>query len=169
MLFSPLFAIYQEGASEYNSTSGASVHCAAVNESHFSRAANDLHSSSNVHPLSDTSVSIDQVVIYQIWSVFKPREGMSLQMRNVLVIILFSTLFSPDCYLGKQMLQHIASWEETNACYRSSRILNKNHPTAMSNPPKTPLSVCLTTLLNNGPMQTPKSHKNVFWVISSYK
>lgn len=85
MLYSPLFVCYQKGASESNSTSGASVHCTAVHESHFSRAANDLHSSPDVHPLSDASVSIEQV-IYETCtvSVFKPAEGMSLWMRNEL-------------------------------------------------------------------------------------
>lgn len=66
-----------------------------------------------------------------------------------------------DCYLGKQMLQHIVSWEETNACYPSSRKLNKRHPLPMSNAPKTPLCICLTPFFSNGPMQTPKAHKNL--------
>lgn len=85
---------------------------------------------------------------------------------NNLGLVLFSSLPSPDCYLGRQMLQHIASWEETNACYPSSRMLNRRHPMAMSNPTKTPLSVCLITLLNNGPMQKPKAHISYIILLS---
>ena len=57
-----LFGIFQEGTQESNSTSEAALHCAAVHEGHFSRAANDLYSSPYVHPLPHTSVSFDQSV-----------------------------------------------------------------------------------------------------------
>lgn len=58
----PLYCIYQERASQHNSTSWASLHCAAVYESHPSRTADDLHSSSYVHPLSCKSVSTKWII-----------------------------------------------------------------------------------------------------------
>lgn len=36
-------------------------------------------------------------------------------------------------YLGRQMLQRIASWEATSACYHSSRTLKWRPPTAIPN------------------------------------
>lgn len=48
----------QEGAPGSYSPSGPPLHSAAVDESHFSRTANDLHSSPYVYPLHNKSVSI---------------------------------------------------------------------------------------------------------------
>uniref|UniRef100_A0A3Q1C519 Short-chain dehydrogenase/reductase 3 n=1 Tax=Amphiprion ocellaris TaxID=80972 RepID=A0A3Q1C519_AMPOC len=58
------------------------------------------------------------------------------------------------CCLGMQMLQHIASWEVTSACYLSSRMLKRRPPTAISNLHRT----SLTILLKNMDQQTPKAH-----------
>ena len=137
--------MYQEGASEYNSPSGAPLHRADVNESHFSRTADDLHPPPYVHPLPRTSVS----------KTMKEKHILATRQYINVGLIFFPAL---DCYPGKQMWQHIASWEATNACYPSSRTLKRRPPTDTSNPPKTSLSVCLTTLLNYGPTQTPKAH-----------
>ena len=120
--------MYQEGASEYNSPSGAPLHRADVNESHFSRTADDLHPPPYVHPLPRTSVS----------KTMKEKHILATRQYINVGLIFFPAL---DCYPGKQMWQHIASWEATNACYPSSRTLKRRPPTDTSNPPKTSVSL----------------------------
>lgn len=45
----------------------------------------------------------------------------------------FILFFLLAYYLGRQMLQRIASWEATSACYHSSRTLKWRPPTAIPN------------------------------------